>query len=832
FTPVSIRAPRTPQEEILTGLFAELLGLDQVGIDDRFFDLGGDSISAIQLVSRARKAGLVLKTQDVFQFQSVSALASVAISAIGKNETNFDVSAKSGALTPIMRWLIDRTVSFDQFNQSKLFKVPSGLEAVYLIQAIQELISRHEALRLQIDDIGESKDWRINILPVHSNEATDIFRAVNIAELDEQTSWHLIEEETQTAITRLSPRTGRNLQAVWFDAGAKQPGYLFVVFHHFVIDNVSWQILIPELQAIYQKLGISDEPNSDYRSTAFVQWANLLEAEAYNPTRVAELPIWMSTLNQTGPSFTERKIDADLDTAETVLHHTVSLPINDTNFLVVNTPTILHATVHELLLTAFALTLSHCLAAKGSSPSPILINVEGHGREDIFEGVDLSRTVGWFTSLHPVRFDLNNIDIDDAIVGGESLGSALKHVKEQIRIIPDRGLGYGLLRHLNSRTAEILKALPAPEVSFNYFGRSAGKTNNSWAVVPRKNIAASVAPSHTIELNVSIEQTNKGARLRATWSWASKLVPEQTVHDLARHWVDLLRTIIEFSKNPNTKTYSLPQFSLKTRIANLPSIRDHIFGEPRQPNELGAASEALGIEDPVGGKPGDCLIAVPRAFQAKRPRVIVLYFHGKNEDIHLDVQLRQQLPEQLSDSNLNGILIAPQLPTDPFPWGHSVLEDMLRDAHSHFATLHEEPTVENTLTGADILLVGFSGGYKAILSCLDEWGQNPRLKGVILMDALYDETERFADWIRVRRDAIFVSAYSASSLQGNLELQRKLMDRNVKFHTSLNPTIRQGSVTFHPSPADTSHQTFVKKAWIENPLQDIFVRLRLNLRRG
>ena len=188
----------------------------------------------------------------------------------------------------------------------------------------------------------------------------------------------------------------------------------------------------------------------------------------------------------------------------------------------------------------------------------MVLDLEGHGRTEGFAGVDLSRTVGWFTSLYPVRLDAQGLDLDEALAGGPALGRAVKRFKEQLRAVPDGGLGYGLLRYLNRETAAVLAGCGAPQLGFNYLGRFAGGGASSAAFGPAPEAGAlggggdpGMPVPHGVEVNaLTVAGPDGGAVLRATWSFAPALIEGSAVEDLARGWFTALEALVRHAAQP------------------------------------------------------------------------------------------------------------------------------------------------------------------------------------------------------------------------------------------------------------------------------------------
>ncbi|MDH6171041.1 non-ribosomal peptide synthase protein (TIGR01720 family), partial [Variovorax boronicumulans] len=592
---------RTPQEEILASLFADVLGIAQVGIDDNFFDLGGDSISSIQLVSRARKAGLLVTPRHVFQHQNVEALAAVATSL--DRPIAEDVAIGTVVPTPIIHWMLERGGPLQRFNQSMLLQVPSGLQEAHLVIALQALLDQHDSLRLKLIAPLPSEAWKLEIAPTRTIAAQECIHRIDVAGLDESTRRARINEASRAAADRLAPEAGRMLHTVWFDAGSGQSGRLLLTIHHLAVDGVSWRILVPDLQAAWEAALRGSLPTLGHRGSSFRRWAQLLNDESTNPARVAELPIWTSVLQAPDPLLSKRSLDPALDTAATARRLVLSLPSTLTSPLLTQVPALFHGRINDVLLTAFALAVADWRRRRGLGRSTsVLFDLEGHGREEIFDSVDLSRTVGWFTSLFPVRLDLQDIDLDDALGGGVDLGRALKQSKEQLRALPDNGLGYGLLRYLNAETARALSGT-TPQIGFNYLGRFAAPRAQDWAAALEAGALSGGGDretplAHAISLDALTRDRPDGPELSATWSWAGELFTEDDIGDLAHTWFRVLEGLVSRSRQPQVGGFTpsdfpliaLGQAEIERLEEEIPSLEDIL---PPSSLQLGLLFHAL-----------------------------------------------------------------------------------------------------------------------------------------------------------------------------------------------------------------------------------------------
>ncbi|MGW2182504.1 condensation domain-containing protein, partial [Streptomyces sp. NPDC001732] len=496
-------------EEVLCQIFADVLGLDTVGVDDNFFDLGGDSILSVQVVSRARTAGLVVAARDIFREGTPAGLAAVA-EAVPTTVEEPDAGIGEIPATPIMRWLEGFTET-DGFNQSMAVRVPAGLDEQALVGAVQSLLDHHDMLRLRHlpDGTYEVRERGAVRASVHRVDARNTdpgdVEAARVAE---------------AARRELSPTDGDLARFVWYDAGPDRPGTLLVVLHHLAVDAVSWQILLPDLAAAYEATAAGRTPEPAPVITSYRTWAGLLHAA----DRRAELPVWREIAATPDPLLGTRRLDPAIDTAGTARQLELSLPADVTEALLGTVPASVNGTVTDALLYGLARAV-----AERRGAGPVLVDLEGHGREHIADGVDTSRTVGWFTSLYPVRLDAQ----------GRTPTDGLKQVKEQLRAFPDTGIGYGVLRHLGDEPGLAV----TPQIGFNYLGRfvagGGDGADGDWQTVDGP-VPAPRSPempmTHAVEITAVTETHEDRPQLVATWTWAPGLLGESAVRELAEAW--------------------------------------------------------------------------------------------------------------------------------------------------------------------------------------------------------------------------------------------------------------------------------------------------------
>ncbi|WP_318023137.1 non-ribosomal peptide synthetase [Streptomyces sp. ICN988] len=536
------REPVSGKEQLLRDLYAEVLRVPEVGVDDSFFDLGGDSIMSIQLVSAARKAGLRFSPRDVFERRTVARLAEVAQEADGAAPAAPDDGVGEVPLTPIMRELASRGGPFAEFNQSTVVQVPAALTRESLTKALQAVLDHHDALRTRLNVAEGSDEWSLEVTAPGSVSAGDCVERIDASGLDDGELRTLMAERGPRARTRLSPRDGAMVRAVWFDRGRELSGQLLLVLHHLVVDGVSLRILVPDLAQAWQDVSAGREAALEPVGTSLRRWARHLHELAHEPETTAELSHWTRVLQHADAPLGGRALDPARDTSGTTGHLTLELPSEVTEPLLTTVQAAFHAEINDVLLTAFALAVRDWRA--GAAEHGVLVELEAHGRaEEAMPGADLTRTVGWFTSTYPVR-------LDTARAADE--GAALKQVKEQLRTVPGQGLGHGLLRRLNPKTAAILAPLARPQIKFNYLGRFTSREQRAadWSTAPGTagiggGRDAGMPLTHAVELNAVTRDGEDGPELIASWTWARGLLTEQEVRDLAEAWFRALRALAD-----------------------------------------------------------------------------------------------------------------------------------------------------------------------------------------------------------------------------------------------------------------------------------------------
>ncbi|MEU3554353.1 non-ribosomal peptide synthetase [Streptomyces fragilis] len=543
--PDGSREPRNEPERILRALFAELLRAPTISLHDGFFDSGGDSIIAIQLVSRAYEAGLSITVNDVLRAPTVVGLAQRATTVEAPAHpfiTGPDDGAGPLPPTPIIRWWREQGGDISTFSQHMVIRTPAGLTTDRLTAVLQAVVDRHAALRMRLDPTGD--DWRLDVLPARRIRVAD--RVRRIPDTTDGRPPVLPAGSLDEARNRLDPTTGHLLAAEFLDRGPALTGRLLLVVHHLAVDGVSWRILLSDLAAADRSLTAGNNPALTAPPVRFPDWARTLEAQGTDGTRRTELPLWSETATATVPALAD-PLPPGADRQSCALSAT--LPPGRTLPLLTEVGAAFHCGVEPVLLTGLALAVEEWNRRRGRPPGPngLTVDLESHGRPDL-PGTDLSRTVGWLTALYPVRLPPTDCSWSDVRSAGTALGHALKQVKEALRAVPDRGVGYGILRHLDPVARPVLDGRPPPQLSFNYLGRLATATDTDWSITgeqatPRADPKGRPG-AHVLDIDALTTDGPEGPRLTASVSWTAGQLTKAEVCLLTDLWFAALDSLV------------------------------------------------------------------------------------------------------------------------------------------------------------------------------------------------------------------------------------------------------------------------------------------------
>ncbi|MBF3214594.1 non-ribosomal peptide synthetase, partial [Pseudomonas aeruginosa] len=504
-------APRSVLEQQLAGVWREVLNVERVGLGDNFFELGGDSILSIQVVSRARQLGIHFSPRDLFQHQTVQSLAAVARHSQASQAEQGPVQGDS-ALTPIQHWFFDLPLACrEHWNQSLLLQPRQAIDLGLLRKSLQRLVEQHDALRLAFRQVDG--EWLAQHRPLREQE---LLWHVPVQSFDE------CAELFAKAQRSLDLEQGPLLRAVLVDM-ADGSQRLLLVIHHLAVDGVSWRILLEDLQRLYADLDADLGP----RSSSYQTWSRHLHEQA--GARLDELDYWQVQLHDAPHALPCENPHGALENRhERKL--VLTLDAERTRQLLQEAPAAYRTQVNDLLLTALARA-----TCRWSGQPSTLVQLEGHGREALFDDIDLTRSVGWFTSAYPLR-----------LTPAQSPGESIKAIKEQLRAVPHKGLGYGVLRYLaDPAVRQAMAALPTAPITFNYLGQF----DQSFADALFQPLDQPTGPIHDEQAplpnELSVDGQVYGGELVLRWTYSRERYDAQTVNELAQAYLAELQALIE-----------------------------------------------------------------------------------------------------------------------------------------------------------------------------------------------------------------------------------------------------------------------------------------------
>lgn len=538
-------APRTPVERLLADIWAKVLRIDQVGIYDNFFNLGGDSILSIQISAKANQAGLRLVPQQLFQHQTIESLATVADAA---PVIVADQKAVIGRvpLLPIQLWFFEQELpDRNHFNQAVLIETRQKVRPDLLEQALSHLARHHDALRHRFEK-RESGWEQVGVEPAQQVA----FSVIDFSALPDPETGRAIESEAARLQASLNIFDGSLVRIALFDLGPQRASRLLLIIHHLVVDGVSWRILLDDLQTIYRQLSGNEPVQIPAKTTSLKHWSERLKEYAQSIAAKAEMDYWTSR-----PFQRAERLPVDnpggINCGASARTFQVTLAREETLALLREVPSAYKTQVGDALLTALVRAF-----ARWTGSRFLLLEMEGHGREAIIDGADLSRTVGWFTTLFPVLLETKK-DAD--------LIEVFKSVKEHLRSIPNQGIGYGLLRYL-SEDKEIsrrMRSLPRAEVSFNYMGQFDQLAQDSSLFLPARESFGPLRSdrgerSHLIEINASVVTD----QLQLRWTYSENRHNRSTIERVTGWFIEELRSLIEQCRACKVGGYTPSDFPL------------------------------------------------------------------------------------------------------------------------------------------------------------------------------------------------------------------------------------------------------------------------------
>ncbi|UHA73333.1 non-ribosomal peptide synthetase [Paenibacillus sp. 481] len=527
-------APTTENERILAQVWSEVLGLERIGIDDNYFLLGGDSIKSIQIVSKLAQHQRKLQVKHLMLYPTVGECAQYMEHMSHKKERQRVVAGEL-PLTPIQRWFFDQAFEVaHHWNQSMMVYNEQGWDPAIVNEAFTKLVEHHDALRMRFIQDGE---WirQVNLSVEESEHFTlEIFEVGDA----EQASAHI--EQVATELQARIVLDGALVKLGLFKT--HQGDHLLMAIHHLVVDGVSWRILLEDFQNVYQSILTGDRPVLPDKTDSYLAWSHELVHFAKHEQLAREIPYWERVNEQASKLSFKGKRPCTIEQSNTV---SIQIEQSVTRKLLTEVHRAYHTDISDLLLTALALTYAE------RDKEGVVVHLEGHGREDIIEHIDITRTVGWFTSMFPVVLPTHI----------QHLGEALRSIKEMIRSIPNKGIGFGILKHL-AGMSEHAHELDHwhPEVVFNYLGQfddSPTTGQPSTSTMPMGHLISPINQmTHLEEWNSVVSE----GQFQLTFRYDPYALDSDAAHHMVERYSYYLHELIEHCLTQQSEQFTPSDF--------------------------------------------------------------------------------------------------------------------------------------------------------------------------------------------------------------------------------------------------------------------------------
>ena len=544
--------PSNKTEEVMVTIWQHVLGVEKVGIHDNFFQLGGDSIKTIQITNKCKQQGIVFKTKDLIESQTISGLLSnLDVDKVSILEEKGILEGEV-SLHPIQKQFFSRGhEKADHFNQSVLFNISKAISKESLTHILSKLVETHDSLRLKYEDDHNTiypKQFYGSVLPNLSEE--EVIKLEDIPEI------------CNTYQSDLSIYDGDLVRFVVLKTPEEElDDRLLIVVHHLAMDDVSWRILIEDFRYLLDNYVSNNKISLLNKGTSYRQWVSKLK-DFSSVLEKEEYQYWKKIVSNYQEFPTDFAYEKEI-TFEQINSYQVSLSKTDTNELVYNVPNIYGTEINDILMSGLALALKDF-----TNTSKLIIALEGHGREAIFEDVDTNSTIGWFTSVYPVCLNLEDTD---------NLSFLISDIKDTLNAVPHKGLGYGVLRYLSS--SEQIKeelSLDYEDIIFNYLGdvSSSFSSDNMSISLANETTGKSTSDKNFFGHKISFVLIVKDGSLQVNCKYDSKRFKATTIEKLVNRYISSLEEIVKITNEKSFKCvksagdYGLPQEITNAKLFN------------------------------------------------------------------------------------------------------------------------------------------------------------------------------------------------------------------------------------------------------------------------
>jgi amino acid adenylation domain-containing protein/non-ribosomal peptide synthase protein (TIGR01720 family) len=543
-------APRNEIEEELANIWKDLLGLEKVGVYDNFFELGGDSILTIQVVSRAGRLGYNLQAKDLFLHQTIHKLSHILTE---RKET--ESLAEQGVLTgnagllPIQKWFFSKEhKDVSHYNQSVILKLNKAVSEQELSIAMNKILEAHDALRFKY--VKQKLEWIQTYSDINSSiKVEDLSQ---LSKDDFEFSLNVLAESYQKS---LDIEQGELVKWIFIKTPQEDDANRFImIVHHLAIDGVSWRIILEDLDLMLRNINLNETDKEVKKTSSYRQWSDELMRLGQTDRIKNQFNYWQNVISFYSP-LTFENVSITLITAKDISRFSNFLSQTQTDHLLHSVSKAYNTEINDILLLAFAEVFT-----RFSKRNDLVIGLEGHGRELEASSIDISRTVGWFTNLYPVHLNIGN---------ETNIGENIKSIKEQLRQVPAKGMGFGILKYLNE--LDELKGNDPWDIVFNYLGQLDNTgANSEWFKPSAESIGSDIGEEQIINEKISLNCYVHDGKLIVNWNYSKLHFEASIIKDFAEQFISNLEMIISHcleSQNQGNTSNTPSDFGLGSQVS-------------------------------------------------------------------------------------------------------------------------------------------------------------------------------------------------------------------------------------------------------------------------
>lgn len=534
--------PATATEEKLVKIWEEVLDFSPISTHDNFFEIGGDSILSIQIISKARKAGIDLKANQIFENQTIAELS------LFSKENNLEIVSESiitgeVPLTPIQYWFFDTHKAAPHFwNQiAEVKNIPDTINSNDIENLASKLIYQHDALRSSF--VKNNDTWKAIIL---NPESTKSFNEIDIKSQESKDIQDAeIEKNIETIQQSFNLSEGNLFKIIYFNCGKTQKNRMFIIAHHLVIDFVSWNIIFSDVQSALKQMLNNQSITFGKKTNSLKKWGSYLQSLIDSRKVINELPFWASQKNDSKQFPVDFKSNVNVYNESSIHNHTSIIDAKSTTTLLLEANKLYNTKPEDLLITVLLKTI-----CEWADIEHFCLGLERQGRAIDDGSIDISNTVGWFTAYFPVM--LSNANTSD-------FGEKIKSVKEQLHAIPNNGIGYGILKYLMSKSDEKITLNIRPKVIFNYLGNINDSFDDSKIDFQFLSHGAR-SPFSERTYQIEINSIAKNGKLHINWSYVKDLYEQANFLKLVNAYEANLKALIAYCNQKENGSYTPSDF--------------------------------------------------------------------------------------------------------------------------------------------------------------------------------------------------------------------------------------------------------------------------------